>query len=74
MPTTFEVGRLPTKALSRAHFSAWCVVSSPLILGLDLTDTAAVDDAWDVVSNPEVIAVNQQWAGHPVRRCRLTAG
>jgi len=52
---------------SQTHFGAWCVVSSPLILGLDLTDTARVDGVWDIISNKEAIAVNQAWAGHPGR-------
>ena len=47
--------------------SAWCIVSSPLILGLDLTDSAKVDAVWDIISNKEAIEVNQQWAGQPGR-------
>ena len=52
---------------SRTHFGAWCIVSSPLILGLDLTNAATVDTVWDIISNTEAIAVNQQWAGEPGR-------
>lgn len=47
------------------------MVSSPLILGLDITDSALVDSVWPIVSNKEAIAVNQAWAGHPGR---LVAG
>jgi len=50
---------------SRTHFGAWCIVSSPLILGLDLTDSANVDIVWDIITNKEAIAVNQLWAGQP---------
>jgi len=28
-----QVGKLATYELSRAHFGAWCAVSSPLVLG-----------------------------------------
>jgi hypothetical protein len=49
---------------NRAHFGAWCVVSAPLILGLELTD-AKLRPVLDVITNPEAIAVNQAWAGHP---------
>jgi hypothetical protein len=52
---------------SRTHFGAWCIVSSPLILGLDVTDDARLDSVWDIVSNTEAIAVNQAWAGEPGR-------
>lgn len=52
-------------AESRTHFGAWCVVSSPLILGLDITDAATIDAVWDIITNTEAIAVNQEWAGQP---------
>lgn len=48
---------------SRAHFAAWCVVSSPLIIGHDLADNATYDAAWPVISNPEAIRVDQAWDG-----------
>ena len=64
-----EVGRVQgaSFAWQRAHFGAWCVVSAPLVLGLDLTDTANLASVVPIVTNPEAIAVNQQWAGHPGR-------
>ena len=64
-----EVGRIEggNVAWSRAHFGAWCVVSAPLILGLDVTDQAAVESIVPYVTNEEAIAINQQWAGHPGR-------
>lgn len=52
---------------SRSHFGAWCVVSSPLILGFDLTDATKMDSVWDIITNTEAIAVSQTWAGHPGR-------
>ena len=54
-------------AWSRAQFGAWCVVSAPLILGLDLTDTANLASVIPFLTNAEAIAVNQNWAGHPGR-------
>ena len=48
---------------SRTHFNAWCIISSPLILGLNLSDTETVDSIWPIVSNKEAIAVNQEYAG-----------
>lgn len=61
-------------AESRTHFGAWCIVSSPLILGLDLTNAATVDAVWAIISNKEAITVNQQWAGQPGRLVTSTAG
>lgn len=60
-----EVGNLASFEEDRAHFGAWCVTSSPLILGHNVTDQAANDAIWDIVSNTEAIAVNQAWVGHP---------
>ena len=48
---------------ARTHFHMWCIISSPLILGLNLSDSATVDSIWPIVSNREAIAVNQQYAG-----------
>ena len=56
---------LKTAAWERAHFGAWCIVSSPLTIGFDVTDTALLDSVWPTISNQEAIAVNQNWAGHP---------
>ena len=55
---------------SRSHFGAWCITSSPLILGLDVTDKIKVDGVWSIISNKEAIAVNQAWFGHPGRLVR----
>lgn len=48
---------------ARSHFGAWCVVSAPLILGLNLTDGPTVDGVWDIITNREAVAVNQDYAG-----------
>jgi hypothetical protein len=43
----------------------WAIVSSPLVLSFDVTDKAAVDRVWPILSNTEVIAVNQHYSGSP---------
>lgn len=60
-----EVGQLATPEEDRAHFGAWCIVSSPLVLGFNVTDRSIYQRVWPIISNKEAIAVNQQWAGHP---------
>lgn len=52
---------------SRSHFGGWCIVSAPLIIGMDVTDKAKLDGVWPILNNMEAIAVNQAWAGHPGR-------
>ena len=64
-PDMLEVGNMPSYEENRAHFAAWCIISAPLVLGLDLTNNATVDSVWDIIANPEAIAVNQAWAGDP---------
>jgi hypothetical protein len=72
-PDMLEVGRIQVNGQldvpwNRAHFGAWCVVSAPLVLGLDLTDSSAVSAVIDIITNREAIAVNQAWSGHPGTR------
>src|SRR5690606_11365849 len=47
---------------ARTHFSAWAVLAAPLLMGFDLTH--APDALVGLLSNPEVIAVDQDPAGH----------
>ena len=72
-PDMLEVGNGGlTAAEERAHFSLWAALKAPLILGCDLTRaTAAV---LQIISNPEVIAVNQDALGAPARRVWSSAG
>ena len=71
-PDMLEVGNLVDSdgrdvghAWNEAHFAAWCIISSPLVLGFDLMDEAKLDTVWPIIANHEAIAVNQRWAGHP---------
>jgi hypothetical protein len=62
-----EVGTTSGNVLNfteaRTHFGAWCIVSAPLVLGMNLSDTATLATYWPIVSNAEAIAVNQEYAG-----------
>eukprot|EP01043_Picozoa_sp_COSAG02_P128677 COSAG02_NODE_66168_length_256_cov_0.656051_1_plen_63_part_01 len=60
-----QVGNLATFEHDRAHFGSWAVISSPLYLSFDLRDSARMDRSWPLITNTEVLAVNQAWAGHP---------
>ena len=69
-PDMLEVSQTNTQGLaplttteSRTHFGMWAIVSSPLILGFDLLNSTAVDAAWPYITNTEIIAVNQNYAG-----------
>lgn len=58
----FDAGHL-TEA--RSHFSLWAILSAPLLLGFDLGH--APQPLLELLSNPEVIAVNQDPAGNQAR-------
>jgi len=47
----------------RTNFGAWCILSNPLILAMDLRNTTMLDRVWPIITNREAIAVNQQWIG-----------
>eukprot|EP00038_Savillea_parva_P011730 m.199659 g.199659 ORF g.199659 m.199659 type:complete len:667 (+) comp20803_c0_seq1:35-2035(+) len=47
------------------HWGLWCVISAPLILGADLSNTEIMDRIWPTVTNTEALAINDAWAGHP---------
>jgi alpha-galactosidase len=57
-PDMLEVGRGGmTTAEDQSHFTLWCMMGAPLIAGNDLTSMSAQTLA--ILSNPEVIAVDQ---------------
>ena len=49
-----EVGVKLTDLESRTHFAMWSIISSPMILGFDLSDDKTVDAMWSIIANEEV--------------------
>ncbi len=68
-PDMLEVGNKElTIPESRAHFSFWCLLAAPLMAGNDLRQmTPAVRD---ILTNKEVIAIDQDLLGQEGRRLR----
>jgi alpha-galactosidase len=62
-PDMLQVGTTNklTIAEQRAHFTLWCLVKSPLLLANDLRDIPP--EIMEIISNPEVIALNQDPLG-----------
>ena len=56
-----EIGRGLTEAEERTHFGMWCIMSSPLLIGCDLTSIR--NSSLALITNPEVIALNQDTLG-----------
>ena len=48
---------------ARSHFGAWAIVSSPLVLGFNLSDDTQMSLHWETISNQHAIEVNQDYAG-----------
>eukprot|EP00040_Diaphanoeca_grandis_P020089 m.106639 g.106639 ORF g.106639 m.106639 type:complete len:720 (-) comp27740_c0_seq2:207-2366(-) len=49
----------------RSHMGMWCIVSSPLVLGFNMSDSDRMDRVWPIITNREAIAVNHAWADLP---------
>jgi hypothetical protein len=56
-----QVGRGLTLDEDKSHFAMWCILSSPLVLGNDLGKVSQT--TIDIVTNHELIAVNQDTTG-----------
>ncbi len=51
-----------------AHFSLWCILSAPLMLGNDVRSMS--DEVLEIITNKEVIAVNQDPLGRQGEKVR----
>lgn len=56
-----EVGRGLTLEEDKTHFGMWCIMSSPLLIGADMTSIKP--EALELMTNPELIALNQDPLG-----------
>ncbi len=52
-----QVGNGMTYEEDKSHFSMWCMMSTPLMLGMDLNCIS--EETLSIVSNAELIAINQ---------------
>jgi len=68
-PDMLEVGNGDlTYHENRAHFSLWCILAAPLMLGNDVRDLKP--EIHDILTNKEVIAVDQDGLGRQGRKVR----
>ena len=61
-----QVGRGMSYEEGKAHFSMWCMMNSPLILGNDLTNMSK--ETLSIITNKDVIALNQSPFVYQARR------
>ncbi len=70
-PDMLEVGNGGmTTTEYRTHFSLWAISKAPLLIGCDVTKMS--QDTWDILTNKEVIAVNQDKLGEQGRKIKIT--
>lgn len=56
-----EVGRSLSEEEDKTHFGIWCLMSSPLLIGCDLTTLRP--ETFTLLTNPELIALDQDSLG-----------
>lgn len=68
-PDMLEVGNGKlTEAENKSHFSLWCMMCAPLILGNDLRNIT--DEVKNIVCHRGMIAINQDPMGIPAKRIK----
>ncbi|GAB2223302.1 hypothetical protein Droror1_Dr00017442 [Drosera rotundifolia] len=68
-PDTLEVGNGGMSHEEyKVHFSIWAISKAPLILGCDIRNLSS--ETWSLISNSEVIAVNQDPLGIQAKKVR----
>ena len=66
-PDMLEVGNGNlTKEQNKSHFALWCMMAAPLILGNDIR--SMTDDILKIVTNKELIAIDQDSLGKAAKR------
>lgn len=54
--------------LGRTHMALWCMMNSPLMLGMDLRRVEKGDDIYNIIANERLIAIDQDELGIQAKR------
>ena len=57
-----------TNTMNKTHMTMWCMMNSPLMLGLDLRRVIKGDELWNIIANKGAIALNQDKLGIQAKR------
>jgi alpha-galactosidase len=63
-----------TPAEERQHFTAWCIMNAPIMLGFDLSNLTEGSYVHQVITNKDVIALNQDPLGVQAKRIKKSNG
>ena len=58
--------------MCRSHMAMWCMMNSPLMLGLDLRRVTKGDDIYNIIANEDLIALDQDPLGIQAKRIFTT--
>ncbi len=53
---------------SRTHMAMWCMMNSPLMLGMDLRRISKGDELYNIITNKDLISFNQDSLGIQAKR------
>lgn len=59
-----------TPEMNRTHFAMWCMMNSPLMLGMDLRRVQKGDWMYSIITNEKLIALNQDPLGVQAKRIK----
>lgn len=57
-----------TNTMSKTHMTMWCMMNSPIMLGMDLRRVTKGDELGMIIANKDVIALNQDTLGIQAKR------
>ena len=63
-----------TETQCKTHMTMWCMLNSPLMLGMDLRRVHKGDWIYNIISNEDVIMLNQDALGVQSKRIFTTKG
>lgn len=58
--------------MCKTHMAMWCMMNSPLMLGMDLRRVQKGDAIWKLIANKDLIALNQDALGIQAKRVYTT--
>ena len=61
-----------TDTMAKTHMALWCMMNSPLMLGMDLRNVTKDSETYKIISNKEYIALNQDVLGVQAKRIFTT--
>ena len=57
-----------TLSMNKTHFTMWCMMNSPLMLGMDLRRITKDDEYYKIITNQDLIELNQDKLGIQAKR------